>query len=66
MKKLILLLITSSFLMSSYCQTAEEYFEKGQMKDSIEDYKGAIADYTKAIELNPKYVDAYNFSLINS
>jgi tetratricopeptide (TPR) repeat protein len=25
----------------------------------MSDYDGAIADYTKAIELNPKYVEAY-------
>ena len=28
-------------------------------KDDLEDYKGAIADYTKAIEINPNYASAY-------
>ena len=29
-------------------------------KDELKDYKGAIADYTKAIEIDPNYADAYN------
>jgi len=28
-------------------------------KYELEDYSGAISDYTKAIEINPMYVDAY-------
>ena len=33
-----------------------EVFLKGNLKD----YYGAISDYTKAIELNPNFADAYN------
>ncbi len=58
MKKV--LLITIVFVTSlSYCQTAEEYFNKANNKSDSKDYQGAIVDYTKAIELNPNYSDAY-------
>ena len=28
-------------------------------KDNLEDYYGAISDYSKAIEINPRFADAY-------
>ena len=44
----------------SYNQTAKEYFESAINKEKSKDYKGALADYNKAIEINPKLVRAYN------
>jgi len=32
---------------------------RGLAKAKLGDYKGAISDYNKAIELNPKLADAY-------
>ena len=59
MKKLLLIFLV--FITSvSYGQTAEEYFERGNSKYGLEDYKGAVADYSKAIELNPNLSEAYN------
>ena len=40
-------------------QTADEYFYRAYSKDNLKDYKGAVADYTKAIEINPNYAYAY-------
>jgi tetratricopeptide (TPR) repeat protein len=39
-------------------KTAEDYFDSGTAKAELQDYRGAIQDYNKAIELNPNYVGA--------
>ena len=59
MKKI---LFTLALLISfvSFGQTADEYFDSGYDKDNLKDYYGAIADYTKAIEINPNYAKAYS------
>ena len=51
-----LFLLTSSIVFS---QTAKEYFDMGDSKYDLEDYIGAIKDYSKAIEINPNFADAY-------
>jgi tetratricopeptide (TPR) repeat protein len=38
---------------------ATEYFYSALEKDENSDYYGAIADYSKAIEIEPKYIVAY-------
>ncbi len=40
-------------------KTAEDYLDSGNAKADLEDYKGAIQDYNKAIELNPDLAEAY-------
>lgn len=40
-------------------QTAEEYFYSAYDKAENGEYYGAIEDYTKAIEINPNYANAY-------
>ena len=40
-------------------KTASEYLDRGCDKDDQKDSKGAIEDYTKALELNPNYAEAY-------
>ena len=44
----------------AYAKTAEDYLESGNTKYNQQDYKGAIQDYNKAIELNPSDAEAYN------
>ena len=57
MKKLLLVLLFVPLV--SFGQSDEEFYNSGRSKDNLNDYKGAIADYTKAIELNPNFTDAY-------
>ena len=57
MKKLLFILLLIPLF--SISQTAEDFFNNGTEKANLKDYYGAIADYTKAIELNPD--DAYNY-----
>jgi tetratricopeptide (TPR) repeat protein len=59
MKKLLLVLILN-YSINSFGQSAQEYYNNGLSKANSKDYQGAIADYSKAIEKNPKYFEAYN------
>jgi len=43
----------------TYAQTAEDYLKAGNTKYELKDYKGALQDYNKAIELNTNYAYAY-------
>ena len=56
MMSLVLVLIS----LVGNSQTAEEFYHRGQKKEyELNDYNGAILDYTKAIAINPKFKDAY-------
>ena len=56
--------IITFILVTTFCYSqnkdAKYYFEQGDAKYDLEDYRGAISDHNKAIELNPKYAVAYN------
>ena len=39
--------------------SADTYFRRGYAKDELGDYRGAIADYTEVIRLQPDAADAY-------
>ncbi|ABM78777.1 tetratricopeptide repeat protein [Prochlorococcus marinus] len=56
-------LATGAVMLSTQtavAQSAAVFFNRGYAKDELKDYQGAIADYTKAIAINPQYADAYN------
>ena len=40
-------------------QTAQEYYDRGTIRAQNKEYYEAIQDYTQAISINPKFVDAY-------
>ena len=40
-------------------QTAQQFYDRGTHRAQNKEYSKAIEDYTKAVELNPKFVDAY-------
>ena len=55
-------LATAAVVLSTqaaHAQSAEDYVNRGNSKYRLRDYQGAIADYNKAIAINPQYSPAY-------
>jgi tetratricopeptide (TPR) repeat protein len=65
MKPLAALL--AAFLWISACpaQDAQAHVDAGTVKYRANDFDGAIADYTKAIEADPKMADALNYRALS-
>ena len=59
MRLLFTFIIIGTSLATAHCQTADDYLYSGISKDKLQDYRGAITDYTKAIELDPNRVVFY-------
>jgi tetratricopeptide (TPR) repeat protein len=59
MKK-ILLPVLISLSTFGYSQTAEEYYKRDD-KANLGDYRGAIQDFNRAIELDPEDTLAYYY-----
>jgi tetratricopeptide (TPR) repeat protein len=45
----------------AFSQNARDYINMAENKAALEDYRGAIIDYTKAIELDPNNANAYYY-----
>lgn len=58
-KFLLLTAMLSALAAPAFCQTAHDYVDSGLDKWAEKDYDGAIADYTKAIALQPDDEEAY-------
>lgn len=52
MKKIFFLLLTLIFVINCYSQTEVSYLRRGEDKLISKDYKGAIVEFSKAIEFN--------------
>jgi tetratricopeptide (TPR) repeat protein len=55
----IALIATSIVLISCGKENAYSKYKSGSAKFQLKDYRGAIADFSKAIELKPEYTEAY-------
>lgn len=55
----VILLATSMILISCGKENAYSKYKSGSAKFQLKDYRGAIADFTEAIELKPEYIEAY-------
>ena len=42
-----------------FANDADAYYSRGNSRDDLKDFNGAISDYNKAIELNPNSANAY-------
>jgi tetratricopeptide (TPR) repeat protein len=52
--------LNSSALIASTANSAKTFYYSAQKKHFInKDYKGAIADYTRVIQINPKFPNIY-------
>lgn len=60
MKKILLFIVFSLNFFVSYSQVANDYYDRGNAKQELKEYKAAIIDYDKAIELNPNFTEAYS------
>lgn len=47
-------------------KNAQEYYQRGYLYDERREFDKAIADFTEAIRLSPKYVDGCNFNLADT
>lgn len=54
---LLFVLVSCKSMVST--NVALEHFRKGQFQLNLEEYDLAVSEFTKSIELNPNFADAY-------
>jgi len=61
MKNILILIVSLLINSYSYAQTAaDEFYKQGCKKMKDQDFRGAISDFSKAIELDTNHLSAYN------
>ncbi|MCD4684298.1 MAG: tetratricopeptide repeat protein [Bacteroidales bacterium] len=59
LRLLCISLLTITFFTSCHQNSPQHYFSNGSAKFQLQDYKGAVNDFSKAIELKADYKEAY-------
>ena len=59
--KNILVVLLFAYPLVNLAQNVEEYLESGLDKLNLKNYRGAIQDFNKVIELNPIHAKAYAY-----
>ena len=59
MKKICLIIIATIIGFTGYSQTESDNMMEGLIKMQKNDFEGAILEFTKAIEINPQFINAY-------
>ena len=49
----------SGLKVHKLCQKSLQYYSRGNCKKLLNDYKGALDDFSKAIKYNPNFAEAY-------
>ena len=57
---IIAVMFSSNLAIANAADDAKSFFSSAEVKFGTNNFKGAVADYTKAIELDPKFADAFN------
>ena len=55
----ILFFITLSLPLGAVCQTANSYFDAGEQKFRLGDYQGAFTEYTRCLDKNKTFYEAF-------
>ena len=59
MRTILIIIIGVIFISNCFGQSCDEYLYDGGLKLNENDYYGAILDFSKAIEINPTFPDAF-------
>ena len=59
MKKLLYSITALIITLSGYSQTAQDYLDQGNARANLQDFKGAIDNYTKSLNINTNNPSAY-------